>query len=91
MQVQRGTEPVEPAPVAPKTQEELDRPNYKEPPPPAPQGLKQSVFKCNYPGCDYVGKAKIGLFQHKKTHREGGEAPVDITDKKKEATEGVSE
>ncbi|HEC65809.1 MAG TPA: hypothetical protein ENI23_10965 [bacterium] len=77
--------------------------DYKKPLPKPSQGLKHTTFKCNYPECDYVGTAKIGLFQHKKSHRDEPvtpnagvpnepepDPPVDITNKKKEATAGVS-
>lgn len=39
-------------------------------------------FKCEYPGCNFVAKAEIGLFSHRKTHRE--DTDVEKLDEKKE-------
>lgn len=32
-------------------------------------GEASGTYKCDFPGCDYETEHKIGLFQHKKTHR----------------------
>jgi len=47
-----------------------------------PPKKEKGPFKCDYPGCNFESTAKIGLFQHKRTHR--------TEEVKQEAVKGIS-
>jgi hypothetical protein len=33
----------------------------------------EEIYRCDHPGCNFVAKSKLGLFSHKKSHRQEAE------------------